>query len=247
MPKFFVPQANISEKEIIIADKAQIHHLKNVLRRKPGDLIIIFDEAANEFTCNIRSFEKNKIIAYIKNIKKAVNLDKPKIILACAMPKKGKFDLIVEKTTELAVDEIIPLITERSIIKLDENCESKINRYQRIAQEASKQCGRLSIPVISKLIKLSKLAENFSSFDLILMPNLSSKSRINIFNASNLLKSKKNILILIGPEGDFTPGEVNLAKKSNAIMLSLGETTLKVETAAIICVGIISLLLTTNY
>ncbi len=246
MPILFVPQENISEKEIIISDLTQIHHLRDVLRKKLGDLIIISDEYGNEYTCTFSLIEKNRIIVFIKSIKKAPKLKKAKIVLACAIPKRWKFDLIVEKTTELGVDRIIPLITERSIIRIAETSHNKINRYRRIAQEASKQAKRANIPIIDQPLRFAKLSENFSNFDLILMPNLSFKKRINIFSALKPLKNKKNILILIGPEGDFTPNEVKMAKRANAIMLSLGQNVLKVETAAIVCVAILTQLFSAN-
>jgi 16S rRNA (uracil1498-N3)-methyltransferase len=243
MLRFFSPQKNISKDQILITDSSQIHHLKDVLRKKVDDQLEILDEFNNVYECRIKAISKESVTVKINKIRELSVNRKAKIALACAIPKKNKFDFIVEKTTELGVDRIIPLITSRTIVKLDEaQALKKVSRWQKISLEAAKQSKRISLPVIDTPIKFTDLAKNFKDFDCLLMPNLSSIERINFLDLSKKTKDKNNILLLIGPEGDFTNQEIELAKNSNALMISLGDTVLKVETAAIVCVGMLTIL-----
>ncbi len=244
MRRFFVPHIDISKKESTISDPIQAHHIKDVLRFKQKDKIQIFDADANEYECLIKSLDSKRIVVTdLKLIKTRVKENMPiNITLACAIPKKGKFDYIVEKSTELGVDSIIPMITERSIIKLDRLAsDNKLARWQRIAIEASKQCARLDVPKIENPKRFDDIIRQSGEFDALLLPNLSSRERSPIIRVTDELGAKRNILLLIGPEGDFSEKELTLAATKNATMLTLGETVLKVETAAIVCVAFLCL------
>lgn len=244
MRRFFVPHIDISKKEFTISDPIQVHHIKDVLRFKPKDAILIFDAEGNEYKCLIKSFDSKKIaVMDVKLIKAGIDKKALTLItLACAIPKKGKFDYIVEKTTELGVDTIIPMITERSIVRLDCSAsDNKLSRWRRIAVEASKQCARSDVPEIEDTQDFYDITQRFDEFDAILLPNLSEKERIPITKAVEKLNTKKNILVLIGPEGDFSEKELDAASAKNVKMLSLGKRILKVETAAILCVGLLCL------
>lgn len=246
MRRFFIPHIEISKKEIIISDPTQIHHIKDVLRFKPKDKILIFDEAGNEYECLIKSLDSKKIVVTGMILRNKIidNSAAIEICLACAIPKKGKFDTIVEKTTELGIDRIIPMETHNSIVRLSDIAKTKKHaRWQRIAIEASKQCRRPGVPNVEAPKKYQDVVNIFDEFDSILLPNLSSQNRIPIIDAVQEIKNAHKVLLLIGPEGDFNEPEIQKACEHKANMVTLGKTVLKVETAAIVCSGLLCMCL----
>jgi 16S rRNA (uracil1498-N3)-methyltransferase len=243
MRKIFVSGKQVTENVINIIDKDEVHHLKDVLRKQCADHIVICADN-DEYDCVITAITRAGISAKI-NKKITHKAAKSSLLtLACAIPKRAKFDLIVEKTTELGVDKIIPLITERSIVRPKaDSLAIKLMRWQRISRQASQQSGRADITNVEDILTFEQLAKHFLSFDCILIANLSSSQRIPLIEAFKFIKNKKNILLLIGPEGDFSSREVQLAFKHKAVPVSIGGNILKVETAAIICTGVLSLFL----
>ena len=175
--------------------------------------------------------------------------------VACALPKKSKIDFIVEKLTEIGVDRIILLLTERTEVKLKDSSK-KIARLKKISESTLKQSSNLFLPEITSmnfqnLLKL-KQDENFDAsssisinpecnrrIELALIPNLEETTQ----NIKDLLTggALKNILVAIGPEGDFSKNEIELAKQAGFASVSLGRNVLKVDTAAIVTAGFIKL------
>jgi 16S rRNA (uracil1498-N3)-methyltransferase len=239
MHRFYCPQKNIFKDKIIIDDLKELHHLKDVLRLKIGDKVTLFDEKGNEYICLIKEFKENLVILQILD-KRSAKTGKIKINVATAIPKKSKMDDIIDKLTQLGVDRIIPLETQRVIVKLDQNKKiSRHLRWEKIAQSAAQQSHRCTLPVIEPIRDIAEFLSDSAVYDLKLIPTLTGK-RKNLKDIFAKTKAK-NILVLIGPEGDFTPEEVTLAKKSACIPVSLGDSVLRVETAAIAAVSFIKL------
>lgn len=239
MHRIPISSKDISGQEIIISDKHQIHRLKDILRIKVNEQVGVFDEQANEYLCQVQDLAKNRLILRIKH-KLMPRLSKTKITLACAIPKKGKFDDIVDKLTQLAVDRIIPLKSERVIVKLDKRKEClRQERWQKIAYNALLQSQRNTAPQIDAPQQIEELLGQTQGFDLKLIATLSGRRKAlrEIIGE----RSRRNILILIGPEGDFTEAEVNLAVSVGCIAVSLGESVLRVDTAAIAVASFIRL------
>jgi 16S rRNA (uracil1498-N3)-methyltransferase len=230
MHRFYCPSQNISGGKIIITDRNQVHHLKDVLRIKIKDEVIIFDDRNNEYICVVGKL-LDKVILDIKDRHFSYTPD-IKISIACAIPKKSKMDGIVDKLTQLGVDKIIPLETERVVIKLDKPKKiARQERWRKIALSASGQSQRSGIPVIEPIKKIEEVLSHSSHYDLKLIPTLNGKRK----NLKDIfLEAKpKNILVLIGPEGDFTPEEIDSAKKAGCIPVSLGDLVMRVDTAAV--------------
>ena len=165
--------------------------------------------------------------------------DRPqaKIILACAPPKKGKFEFIIEKCTELGVDEIIPLKTKRTeVIFREDRMRVKLSRFEAVAVNAAKQSKRTKVPHIYPMTSLPQVLQTLDPDGVHLFPSLHNHPK---HIADVLLKAdkQKSVTMFIGPEGDFTPDELDLAIKHGCVPVSLGDTVLKVETAAIAAVA----------
>ena len=241
MNRFFCPPSNIQNEIIEILDPDEARHITKSLRQGVGDELVVFDGSGKEYLGQIKSVDsKSGVLISIKEIiQNPVRV--PDITLACAIPKKAKFDFIVEKVTELGVNRIIPILTERTIVRLEDfKKASKQKRWQTIAINAAKQCKSPFIPEVSSIMEFKEIVSILKNFDLKLLPNLEQKrTHIKEFVKESL---NKKIIILIGPEGDFSPREIDIAKKAGCLGISLGNLTLKVDTAAIISVGILNIL-----
>ena len=229
--RFFTPQKNISSSKIDILDRNTIHHIKDVLWLKVGQEVIIFDESGNEYRARIETLNNEAIKLKINEKMPKIKMDKLRVTIACAIPKNSKFDDIVDKLTQLGVSRIIPMLTERVIIKLDKHKETlRKARWEKITLNASEQSKRSGLVVIDAPARINDVIANSSGFDLKLIPTLQGqrKSLIGVFS-----HTPKNILVLIGPEGDFTDDEVALAVDSGFTPVTLGKEILRVETAAV--------------
>ncbi len=254
----YLPKDKLGDR-IIISDPMQIRHLAVVLRLKRGDEVSAFDGCGywkphhglvanscgnrkphyglvangkeKEYLCRIEEINKGQVTLLILHSKTASS-NNPAIALACAIPKNVKMDYIIQKTTELGVSRIIPMWTKRTIVKIDpQRAADKQKRWQRIAQEASKQCKRIKFPLIDPVREFKDVLSEISRYDLAIIPNLE-KGNKAIANAVNAFKGK-SILFFIGPEGDFTPDEIAAGAEKGCVGVSLGDLVLKVDTAAI--------------
>ncbi len=241
MHRFYSANANFQQKSLSITDSNEIHHIKDVLHLKKGAVIQIFNSQNQEADVVIDSLNLQGIKVSVGSVREA-DMGKVKIVLACAPPKKDKFEWIIEKCTELGVDEIIPLKTKRSeVIFSDERMVGKLVRFEKVIINAAKQSKRIHMPKIHSMTDLSVVLKNLDPKGVHLFPSLNGHSQ-SIKNV--LLKSSRALVItiFIGPEGDFTPDEVRMALDHGCVAVSLGNTVLKVETAAIATVSFVHFL-----
>lgn len=241
MKRFYCGNADITGSYIYIKDIKELHHIKNVLRMKVNDKVIVFNDKGSEYEGLIYKINPDFVAVKIQKIKIAVRKDnKTNITIACAVPKNSKMDDIIDKLTQLGVDRIIPLITKHSVIRWDSAQKAKHEaRWQKIALSASKQSQRNSLPIVEPVREIEEVFSKAGDFDLKLIPTLggSRKPLKDIFIYSDY----KKILILVGPEGDFSACEVELAVQKGFIPVSLGDLVLRVETAAIAVVSFMRL------
>lgn len=225
MHRFYLPNF---QNPVLSA--AETHHATHVLRLKPGDIVNAFDGRGHEAQCRVADAGKLTIL------QQSTTQPLPcRITLAQAVPKKN-MDLIVEKATELGVTTILPLLSERTIVRLDENA-GKLDRWREIALESCKQCGNNWLPVIEPPRKVPAFLADTGPYDLKLIASLQPGAQ----PLTALLPSTRpaSVLILIGPEGDFTPAEISSAKNAGCLPLSLGPLVLRAETAAIYTLSIL--------
>lgn len=237
MHRFFGPTLKFNSPVISITTPAEIHHLKNVLRLKSGDQLAIFNDSEEEVVGTIQTMTKDKVdVRMDYAVPKSVEAG-PKIVLACAIPKKAKFEWIIEKTTELGVHEIIPLKTERTAFAIEgRRLEAKLARYKTVTVNAAKQSKRQSIPIIYPVAPLSSVLKNLQKEDCCIIASLAKGSQ-PILNLNIDFKAIKRVVLLVGPEGDFSPRETESALNANCRPVSLGPTVLKVDTAALVMVS----------
>lgn len=234
MHRFFLAKPNISGTSLQLSDKEQLHHLKDVLRIEPEDKVILFDGRGNEYLVLLKGFSEKVAVFDILEKKKVAPDKGPRLTVACAIPKKAKMDDIVDKLTQVGVERIIPLETERVIIRLDKEKESlRHKRWQKISLNASQQSQRKLLPQVDPIRRLREVLSSSGDFDLKLIPTLEGTKERKSLKEALSGSGAKNIIVLIGPEGDFSPQEVKLAISAGFIPVTLGEETLRVDTAAI--------------
>jgi 16S rRNA (uracil1498-N3)-methyltransferase len=242
MHRFLVASLDSPGNKLLVLDKKQIHHIKNVLCLRPGEKVVLFDGKGSEALAGIERLSTEGIRMVIS--KKIVSDNKRKLSLtvACALPKNSRFDDIVDKLTQLEVDRIIPLKTERTQVKpSQDSAEVRLGRWKKIALSAAQQSRRIILPQIDRLTDLTQLLKDSAGFDLKFIPYLKGERKTLKEALSHPLPAGAKIIILIGPEGDFSPKEVALALKNGFIPVSLGPSVLRVETAAVSAAAFINL------
>ncbi|MDP6685781.1 MAG: 16S rRNA (uracil(1498)-N(3))-methyltransferase [Candidatus Omnitrophota bacterium] len=238
--RFYVsPEYIFPEKKLIeIRDREELHHIRDVMRLGEGTRVTIFDGQGKEYSGHIKGINRRSAIISIRNIKEARSDVSYSVTLYQAIPKKSKMAFIIEKAVELGVDTIVPIVTERTIPRIDSKALSKIERWRRIATSASKQSGRIRLPEISKVIDFKKaLSESKKSGQVIFAALDETKVPLKTLLQA---ESQKDIAIFVGPEGDFSPGEISMAKDAGYSICSLGSLVLRVETAAIYILSCLS-------
>lgn len=238
MSRFYAPKENI-KGNLIYIDGREARHILNVMRLGLNDKVTVFDGTGKEYVGFIKQVKPKSLTVEIVETKIPKHEKLPDITLAQSIPKKQKMDYIVEKATELGVSAIIPVITERAAVKPDENKESgRVERWQKIAQEASKQCGRTDIPEIHNIEKFYNVIDSLDGYDAPLLACLYPRSLPLKEVISGIGNGK--IIVFIGPEGDFTPEEIVMAEEANCRFVSLGQRVLKSDTAGLYVLSVLN-------
>ena len=173
MSRFFAPKENI-KGDLIYIDGKEARHILNVMRLKENDKVVVFDGTGREYAGFIKEEKQKSLIVEIVSTKTPSGRTLPEITLAQSVPKREKMDYIVEKSTELGIHAIIPVISERTIARPnDERADARVARWQTIAREASKQCGRTDIPKVEAMQKFYNTVDIINNFDLALFASLS--------------------------------------------------------------------------
>jgi 16S rRNA (uracil1498-N3)-methyltransferase len=239
---FCVPAAR--EPSQIVLSPDETHHLVVVNRARPGDTVVAFDGRGAEWICSLESDKKQGALLKVRFSQKAKPLPF-EITLGQALPKGPCMDAIVRKATELGVARIVPLESERTQVKLDEERQDrKTEKWQVAALEAAKQCGNPWLPEIQGVEKASAFMEQGKGFDLKLIASLQPGAKsLRAVLAAHLVatgRAPKRVLWLVGPEGDFTPAEMSLSRSCGFEPITLGPLVLRCETAAIYAVSVLS-------
>jgi 16S rRNA (uracil1498-N3)-methyltransferase len=239
MPRFYIPPHAWNPDKPAL-DPGETHHALDVLRMKAGDRATVFNGAGVEATVEIEKIGKDKIEMRKIQLSKTPPLS-CEITLAQAIPKGKNMDLIIEKATELGAAAIAPLLSERTVVRADEGeALAKREKWQRVAIEAAKQCGQNWLPRVAKPVTPKDFFAQGGKYDLLLIASLQPGAlSVKQAIAEHAPKLPRSVLVLVGPEGDFTPAEINLAKNHGCRPITLGPIILRTETAAIYCLSVL--------
>ena len=241
--RFYIPPERWALRPLVL-DDAEAHHCIDVLRLGVGSRVVIFDGRGSEITAEITAVEKGR--AHLKDLM-SVKMESLRcaITLAQAIPKGKNMELIVQKATELGVAKIVPLLSDRAVVQLsDDEVLKRQGKWQQVVIEAAKQCGQNWLPEVVEPITPKKFFAEFDRYELPLIASLQHDARSFKVTLADFREQHGrrpgSVLILIGPEGDFTPAEASSAKRAGCIPVSLGPIVLRAETAAIYSLSVLA-------
>ena len=234
MHRFYVTKEQIHNEQITITGP-DVNHIKNVLRMGPGDELIICNGQGKDCYCIIELVSEKNILAKIVSIQDTGTELMANITLFQGLPKKDKMELIIQKAVELGVYEIVPVMTNRVIVKIedDKKKKKKLERWKAIAESAAKQSRRGIIPKIHPIVSFEKALQLGSSLDFGILPYENEKGIKYTKEVMNQIGQYKSIGVYIGPEGGFDESEVIAAQNHGIKPITLGRRILRTETAGL--------------
>lgn len=241
MSKFFVKENQIENNNIKIIGE-DVNHIANVLRmRKDDELQVCNQETGENYITKIVNVSRDCVECKIHQKVEETTESNVHITLFQGVPKFEKMELIIQKNTEIGIKNIVPVMMERTVVKLDEKVASKkLERWQKIAEIAAKQSMRDIIPNIGNIIKLKEI--DLAEFDIVLVAYENEehnmlKTELKKLKDNSLLNKEYNIAIVIGPEGGISEKEIDILKEKNGVFVSLGKRILRTETAGLVMTG----------
>ena len=237
MNRFFVSTSDF-EGDRVRLNRAQAHQVRQVLRLGPGDGIVVLDGRGAEYEVTLTAVGSKEAVGRVVSTRAAVGEPKVEITLFQSLLAREKFEWVLQKATEVGVAQIVPVLTERSLVRTKQIDENKLDRWRRIVTEAAEQSHRGRVPGIGQAIPFRAAVSSLSDFDrcLIAAPSEAASLREALRNPG---RADPSIALLIGPEGGFTQDEVTPACEKGAVAVGLGPRVLRTETAAVVACALI--------
>lgn len=243
MHRFYLPPERCRDITLELTDE-EAHHALRALRVQTGERVTVLDGAGQALNCEVRAATKRTVILSV--LRKNTSPPLPcQITLLQAIPKAKAMDYIIQKATELGAGRVVPILSERTVVQLDgEDAGSKAEKWQQIAIESIKQCGSPWLTKIEAPVTLKNYLARKEKFDLSLIASLEDDGRhphefIEQFRAAHS-RAPATGCVWIGPEGDFSPTEINMIKAAGALPITLGRLVLRSDTAAIYSLSVLN-------
>ena len=243
MHRFYLPPEHCAGHTLRL-DGREAHHALHVLRLKRGERVSVLDGAGNELFCEVEAAARDSVALSVKE--KKSNPPPPyALTLLLAVPKGKIIESVIQKSVELGAARIVPVLSERVVTQLDDDgAEAKRDKWQQVAIEAIKQCGATWLPKVAAPLTIKKFLARPEKFDLLLVGSLQTERRhprewLREFETKNG-RRPQSVGVWIGPEGDFTLEELQAIETAGARPITLGNLTLRVETAAIYCLSFLN-------
>ena len=239
MQQFFADPSRIQGNNIYI-EGADVNHMKNVLRMKPGEDVRVNYGQGKMYLCCVSAYEEERaVLDILKELDSDTELPS-RIVLFQGLPKGDKMEMIVQKAVELGAYSIVPFAAKRSVVRLDEKKAAKKQaRWQAIAKGAAEQSGRSIIPEVKSILTFAEALEASKELDVLLIPYELEEGMKETARIIEAIRPGQSVGIFIGPEGGFEEEEVELAKKAGASAVSLGKRILRTETAGLMALSVL--------
>ncbi len=240
MYHFFVRNEQIdSAGAMVTVTGPDVNHIRNVLRMKPGQEILVGNGTDADYRCRIESVESDRVTARI--LSRAESTELPaRLYLFQGLPKGDKMELIIQKAVELGAYQVVPVNTRRTVVKLDARKEeARIRRWNAIAESAAKQSGRVLVPEVTPVMEFGEALAYASGFDVKMIPYENARGMEETARAVGAVAPGMSVGVLIGPEGGFEETEVEAARGAGFAPVSLGRRILRTETAGLTALSIL--------
>jgi len=237
MPRFFIGPDQVNLPFVTIQGE-DVHHISKVLRLKHGDSVVLADGSGKEYVAVLEDLGPSRATARVKEIRPAHGEPPVDVYLLQGLPKGDKLDFVIQKCTEIGIKKIVPVNMDRTIVRLNHDKAAKRQeRWQRIAEEAAKQCQRGIVPKVLPVTDLEQALASLPDSANIIVPWECER----YLGAKELLAGLNDgpVAILIGPEGGITPEEIEVARKFKAKTVSLGPRVLRTETAGLVILSLV--------
>ncbi|NLV16204.1 MAG: 16S rRNA (uracil(1498)-N(3))-methyltransferase [Syntrophomonadaceae bacterium] len=240
MRRFYVAQQNITDTIVSITGE-EAHHIANVLRMHPDESIIIFDGSGWDYEIRLQSISSRLVTGHI--ISRTLNSAEPplSITLVQGLAKGEKMDFIIQKAVEVGVNRIIPIHCDYSVVRLEgKKPTARVERWNRMAIEACKQCGRSQPPPVEMVSGLEDVLKKTADRPRIIFYEQSKERGLNdIINQHRRLFLEQGLTVFVGPEGGFSPAEVHKVQEAGGWIAGLGPRILRTETAGLVALSIL--------
>ncbi len=235
MYHFFADQTDISDRDIYIRGD-DYNHIKNVLRMHPGEVISVSDGVSGkEYRCHIEDFTAEAVHCRLDFIKEADTELPVRVLLFQSLPKSDKMEFVIQKAVELGAAEIIPVASERCVVKLDEKkAAAKVKRWKGIAEAAAKQSNRGIVPEVTEVMDFDTALTYAGKCDVRLIPYELAEDFEKTRQITDGIKEGQSAAVFIGPEGGYAEEEIAKAQERGVIPITLGRRILRTETAALV-------------
>lgn len=248
MYHFFVEPSQIRAEDVEILG-GDVNHIKNVLRMKAGEKITVSDGLGHEYVCRVEEFSEESVRAGILERREESSELLSKLVLFQCLPKGDKMELIIQKAVELGAAAVVPVASRRCVVRLDaKKEESKRKRWQAIAESAAKQSGRSVVPQVRPMQSFRQALKQAEELDVRLIPYECASDLPDAGEKSAMQRTREvlagirrgqSVGIFIGPEGGLEAGEVELARQSGVIPITLGRRILRTETAGLCILSVL--------
>lgn len=242
MYRFYVDPDQTGDSKIKITG-SDVNHIKNVLRMKPGENIIVCNGQGKDFYCIITEISDDVVLTEVVKVSVTDTELDGKIYLFQGIPKKDKMEFIIQKAVELGIYEIIPVMTKRTVVKLEDKKkeQKRIERWQAIATSAAKQSNRGIIPKVRNIMYFEEALNLALNMDCKMIPYENAKDITKTRDIIQNTPKANSIAIFIGPEGGFEEEEIKRAAETGFLPLTLGRRILRTETAGLAILSMIML------
>jgi 16S rRNA (uracil1498-N3)-methyltransferase len=236
--RFFIPASDF-EREQVRLGREQAHQIGHVLRLKAGDAITVLDDSGQEYDVVLTTVGPSEAMGQITGRRRAPGEPTVQLTLFQSLLAREKFEWVLQKATEVGVVQIVPVLTERSLVRVKRMEPARLDRWRRIVTEAAEQSHRGRIPKLESVSAFGEAVGRRSDFDrcLIAAPSPAAVALREALRGA--AGAETSIALLVGPEGGFTPQEVALACEKGAIPIGLGPRVLRTETAAVVAAALV--------
>jgi len=236
---FFVGPEQICENRAVI-NGPDVNHIRNVLRIKPGEKVLLNTGSDWDYLCEIREIGKEEIILSVVSENQSVRELPAKITLFQGLPKSDKMEWIIQKSVELGVSEIVPVLTRRVVVKWDDKKSAvKQKHWQGISEAAAKQSGRNRIPEVSVPIDFRSALNEMQKYKVRLIPYELAEDSEKTRKIISGICPGDSAAVFIGPEGGFEEEEISRAREAGIIPVTLGKRILRTETAGLVVLSLL--------